>query len=511
MSLKVKRALISVWDKSGLEDFARTLSSLGVEIYTTGGTGKALESAGIDFVPLESLTGFSQLIGGRVKTLHPKIFAGILARRELDEHMQSIDDEGIPAFDLIAVNLYPFEETLAKTADMDERVEMIDIGGVSLLRAAGKNYKSVAVLCDPEDYSPIISELVESGEICLTTLKNLASKAFNRTAYYDSVIAETFTENDELPRFSAKPMKLVDELRYGENPHQSAALYTDPLADGGITFAQQLWGKQLSYNNILDLDAVYTVLLEFADEIASVIVKHVSPCGVALGDNPLEAYLGALDCDPVSAFGGIAGFTREVDLPTAEKMHEHFFECILAPDFSPEALEVLQKKKNLRLLKLDIRRPNVPPTFLRGVYGGLLAQSADPPGIKPPKWDIVTDRPPTPLEDAALRFAWRAVKGVKSNSVLIAGEKAVYGIGGGLPSRVDAAKLAVTKAGERAVGAVAASDAFFPFPDGMEVLTDAGVTAIVQPGGSLRDGEVTARANELGIAMIHTGMRHFRH
>ncbi|MCK5832678.1 bifunctional phosphoribosylaminoimidazolecarboxamide formyltransferase/IMP cyclohydrolase [bacterium] len=510
MSLKVKRALISVWDKTNLEEFARNLISVGVEIYTTGGTGKALEKAGIDYIPLETLTGFSELIGGRVKTLHPKIFAGILARRESAEHMESISAEGIPAFDLIAVNLYPFEATLAKTENMDERVEMIDIGGVALLRAAGKNFKSVAVICDPEDYAPISAEILETGKISLGLLKTLAAKAFNMTSYYDGLIASTFAGEGN-PIYTSRPMKLVDELRYGENPHQKAALYSDPLAKSGVTFAQQLWGKKLSYNNILDLDAVYHVLLEFADKTASVIVKHVSPCGVALGDNAIEAYLGALSCDPVSAFGGIAGFTCDVDLETARKMHEHFFECIIAPDFSPEALEILEKKKNLRLLKLDIKRPKTAPTFLRGVYGGFLAQSGDPSGLESPKWEIVTDRKPTPEEDDALHFAWRAVKGVKSNSVLVAGGKAVYGIGGGLPSRVDAAKLAVEKAGERTVGAVAASDAFFPFPDGMEVLADAGVTAIVQPGGSLRDHLVTDRANELGIAMIHTGMRHFRH
>ncbi len=511
MSTKVKRALISVWDKANLEEFARGLVSLGVEIYTTGGTGKALDNAGIKYIPLETLTGFSQLIGGRVKTLHPKVFAGILARRESEEHMKSIEEEGIPAFDMVVVNLYPFEATLAKTEKFDERVEMIDIGGVSLIRAAGKNYKSVAVICDPEDYSDVISEIKNSGEISEESLRKLAVKAFDTSSYYDALIADTFAGGAHNPKYSAKPMKLVDELRYGENPHQMAALFTDPTQKSGVTHAEVLWGKQLSYNNILDLDAVYTVLLEFADEVASVIVKHVSPCGVALGADTLEAYLGALSCDPVSAFGGIAGFTRPVDVSTAMKINEHFFECVLAPDFEPKALDILMQKKNLRLLRLAIERPKTPPTFLRGVYGGFLAQTADPPGSATQKWEAVTERKPTEEEDLALRFAWRAVKGIKSNAVLVAGPRAVFGIGGGLPSRVDAAKLAIEKAGERAIGAVAASDAFFPFPDGMEVLAQAGVKAIVQPGGSLRDADVTARANELGVAMIHTGMRHFRH
>ncbi len=509
-NIDVKRALVSVWDKTGLESFASRLSKAGVEIYATGGTGKALSAAGIDFKHLDELTGFTQLIGGRVKTLHPNVFAGILARRDLPEHMQSIDEKGIPAFDLIAVNLYPFEDTLSKTDDLDSRLEMIDIGGVALIRAAAKNFKSVVVLCDPGDYDTVAGELEQNGGLSLNSAKRLAFKAFNLTAHYDGVIAGTLSDED-FPEYYNLPLTLVNRLRYGENPHQAAALYNNPLAGNGITHAEQLWGKQLSYNNILDLDAIYNSLLEFADETASVVVKHVSPCGIALGDDAMDAYQGALAGDPVSAFGGIVGFTCKVDLPVAELMSKHFFECVLAPDFSPDALELLKKKKNLRLMKLPIVRPKTPPAVVRGVYGGALVQFVDPQGMATPKWEVATERAPSSEEDLAMRFAWRAIKGVKSNSVIIAGPKAVYGVGGGLPSRVDAARLAITKAGERAVGAVAASDAFFPFPDGMEVLVEAGVTAVVQPGGSIRDKAVTDRANELGITMIHTGMRHFRH
>ncbi|MCD6502402.1 bifunctional phosphoribosylaminoimidazolecarboxamide formyltransferase/IMP cyclohydrolase [bacterium] len=510
MMIKVKRALISVWDKTDLEGFASRLAAMEIEIFATGGTGKALAAAGIDYKPLDELTGFTQLIGGRVKTLHPSVFAGILARRDIPEHMKSLDEKGIPSFDLIAVNLYPFEATLSKTEDLDSRLEMIDIGGVALIRAAAKNFKSVAVLCDPANYDAVATELEENGGIATESAKKFAAAAFCRTAYYDGVIAEAFSE-EAFPHFYNRPLSLVHELRYGENPHQPAALYSDPLAETGITRAEQLWGKQLSYNNILDLDAIYNTLLEFADETAAVVVKHVSPCGIALGKNALDAYNGALAGDPVSAFGGIVGFTCKVDLSAAELMSKHFFECVLAPDYEPAALELLKKKKNLRLMKLPIVRLKKSPTLLRGVYGGALLQFVDPHGQKPPKWETVTERAPSPEEDAALRFAWRAIKGVKSNAVLIAGPKAVFGIGSGLPSRVDAARLAVEKAGEKAVGAVAASDAFFPFPDGMEVLIDAGVTAVVQPGGSIRDKNVTDRANQLGIAMIHTGMRHFKH
>jgi len=510
MSVKIQKALISVWDKTGVVDFAKGLSRRGVEIYATGGTGKTLQDAGIEIIPLENLTGFSELIGGRVKTLHPKVFAGILAKRDLKEHMDSIAGAEIPAFDLIAVNLYPFEETIRKTGDLAERLEMIDIGGVCLIRAAAKNFPAVVVACDPDDYETVLSELSENGEVSEETSKALALKGFRRTSFYDSVISSALAEGNYPERYML-PLNLVSELRYGENPHQTAALYSDAMSDTGIPLAEQLWGKKLSYNNILDLDAVLTSLLDFADENASVIVKHLSPCGIACGDSVVEAYEGALAGDPISAFGGIVGFTRKVDVPTAKRMSEHFFECVLAPDYEPEALEILKGKKNLRLMRMPIETLKKPPYIIRGIIGGVLVQSSDPPGYEPAKWEVVTERKPTDDEEKALRFAWRAVKSIKSNAVLIAGKNAVYGIGGGLPSRVDSAKLAIIKADDKAKGAAAASDAFFPFPDGVETLVEAGVTAVVQPGGSVRDKEVTARANELKIAMIHTGTRHFRH
>jgi len=510
MSISIRRALISVWNKNGVVEFGQELSSNGVEIYSTGGTGKALKTGGIDVIPLETLTGFEQLIGGRVKTLHPKVFAGILARRDLDEHLKSLDDQSIPIFDMIVVNLYPFMETLKKTDIEMERLEMIDIGGVALLRAAAKNYPSVVVVSEPADYGEIIAELKEHNEITMETSRKLAAKAFRHTCFYDSVIAGTLS-TEPFPEKYPVSLQLERELRYGENPHQKAALYSDPLSETGVVQAEQLWGKKLSYNNFLDLDAVYNAIMEFSNETACAIVKHLSPCGIARGDSLLEAYEGALSGDPMSAFGGIAGFTRKIDLPTAEKISKHFFECILAPDYNDDALELLKKKKNLRLMKLKLHRSDKEQLQFRGISGGMLVQSVDPPEHKPEKWEVVSKRKPTPEEDKALRFVWRAIRSIKSNSVIIGGEDIVYGIGGGLPSRVDAAKLSITKAEDKIDGAVAASDAFFPFPDGVEVLAEAGVKAVVQPGGSIRDQKVTDRADELGLVMIHTCTRHFRH
>ncbi len=509
MGIKIHNALISVWDKDGVEAFAKGLIRHGAKIYSTGGTAKILDENGIKVTPLDSLTGFTELIGGRVKTLHPKVFAGILANRELEDHMDAIQELDIPAFDLIAVNLYPFEDTLTKTSDLSELVEMIDIGGVALLRAAAKNHNGVVTVSTPDDYLNTIEELDEKGEISIETSRRFAGKAFRTTSYYDALIANT-VDDKRFPMAYPLPLKLVRELRYGENPHQRAALYANSLENKGVPYAGQLWGKELSYNNILDLDAVLTTIQEFEKETSVAIVKHLSPCGIGTGDTLEEAYKSALEGDPVSAFGGIVGLSRKVDEATAQKMSKHFFEAVLAPDYEPEALEILKKKKNLRLLSMTLELPSQKLQF-RGVQGGLLVQDMDLPYVNPEKWEVATKRKPSPEEDRALHFAWRAVKCVKSNAVLIAGEKAVYGIGGGLPSRVDAAKLAVEKAGDKSGGAVGASDAFFPFPDGMEVLVEAGVTAVVQPGGSIRDDKVTARADELGIAMVHTGTRHFKH
>jgi len=509
MGVKVRNALISVWNKEGVAAFAKGLARHGVKIYSTGGTAKVLREAEVDVIPLDTLTGFGELLNGRVKTLHPKVFAGILANRAVKEHLGAIDELGIPAFDIVAVNLYPFEDTLGKTSDIEKLVEMIDIGGVALIRAAAKNHSGVAVISEPKDYDRVLGELDKHGEVSIETSRELAAKAFRITSYYDALIAVTLNDG-QFPDEYPIALKLMKVLRYGENPHQEAALYALASENRGLPTAGQLWGKELSYNNILDLEAVLSTAQEFADDIAAVVVKHLGPCGIGTGDTLLEAYECALQGDPVSAFGGIVGLTRTVDTETAQKMSEHFFEAILAPDFEPEALEILKKKKNLRLMRLPLDLPKL-KLQIRGVQGGLLMQTMDTPDYEPPKWETVTERKPTEAEDRALRFAWKAVKCAKSNAVLIAGEKAVYGIGGGLPSRVDAAKLAVEKAGEAAIGAVGASDAFFPFPDGLEVLIEAGVTAVVQPGGSIRDKDVTARANELGIAMIHTGMRHFKH
>lgn len=509
MGIKIRNALISVWNKEGAVALAKGLKRHNVAIYSTGGTAKNLQESGVDVIPLDSLTGFSELIGGRVKTLHPKVFAGILANRDLDNHMSAIAELDIPAFDLIAVNLYPFEDTLAKTSDLTKLVEMIDIGGVALLRAAAKNHNGVVTLSSPEDYLPVIEELDEFSNISVETSRRLAGKAFRTTSFYDALIANTL-DDKVFPVNYPIPLKLVSEMRYGENPHQKAALYANSVEKSGIPYAVQLWGKELSYNNILDLDAVLSVVQEFSNEISAGIVKHLGPCGMGTGDSLLEAYIAALEGDQVSAFGGIVGFSRFVDVPTAQKMSEHFFEAVLAPGYESEALEILKQKKNLRILSMPLDLPARKAQF-RGVQGGILVQDMDLPYLPPAKWEVVTKRQPNEFEETALKFAWRAVKIVKSNAVIITGERAVFGIGGGLPSRVDAAKLAVEKAGERAIGSVGASDAFFPFPDGMEVLAKAGVTAIVQPGGSIRDDGVTERADELGIAMIHTGTRHFKH
>jgi phosphoribosylaminoimidazolecarboxamide formyltransferase/IMP cyclohydrolase len=501
-----KRALLSVYDKSGLVDFARGLSELGVELVASGGTGKALRGAGLSVLTVEDLTGLPGVLGGRVKTLHPAIHGGILAQ-DTPEDGATLKERGWRSIDLVVVNLYPFVETIAHPdVTLAEAVEQIDVGGVALIRAAAKNFKRVAVLTCPADYEAVLSELRESGNTSLETRRRLAVRAFGVTAAYDQAIAGYFAAETDgpLPEALSFTLPQIQALRYGENPHQQAALYGQPGV--GPLGGDLLQGKPLSYNNLLDIDAAWAAAVDF-DAPTVVIVKHLSPCGIASGDDLAATYRAALASDPVSAFGGVIDCNRAFDEAIADALGDLFVEAIAAPDFTPGARKMLERPQNCRLLKI---KPGIKEGYnVRGVRGGLLAQTPDQGSGA--EWQIVTQRAPTGEEMDALRFAWRAVKHVKSNAIVFARGEATVGIGGGLPSRVDAVKLAAAKAGEQAQGAVMASDAFFPFPDGPQVAAEAGVTAIVQPGGSVRDGEVIAAADRLGLAMCFTGVRHFRH
>ncbi len=499
--MKIRTALISSHTKDArVSDLARALRAQGVKVYASGGTCTFLAECWMDVTPLENLTGFSDLLGGRVKTLHPKIFAGILAK-DIDRRE--------PYFDLVAVDLYPFEKV--EGDDVLKLIEMIDIGGVALLRAAAKNFAHVLPIAGVDTF-PRITELVEQSkgeghvEIDDSVVKEEAIRTFRYTAHYDSVIstrlADVLDSGDDLPEYQAIPMHRTIPLRYGENPHQNAALYGDFQME-------KLHGKELSYNNLLDTDGTLFALSHFTEMPTCVIVKHLGPCGIGTADNLKAAYTKALASDPQSAFGGIVGCSVPVDGGTAELMHSHFFEVVLAPDFTEEALSILTQKKNIRLLRIPTIG-SYDKTMWRSIAGGTLICTTDAPSDMPLS-SIPTDRKPTDAEIADLRFAWQAVRCIKSNAIVIAKDNATMGIGGGLPSRVDAARLAVFKAGESAKGAVAASDAFLPFPDTLEVLAEAGVTALVQPGGSRGDQAVIDSANRLGIAMVFTGQRVFRH
>ncbi len=514
----MKRALLSVYDKRGVVDFARGLADLGFEILSSGGTARALREAGIRVRTVEEITGFPEILDGRVKTLHPKIHGGILARRDLESHLAEAERHSIPLLDLVAVNLYPFKDVISKPgATLEEALENIDIGGPALIRAAAKNFPYVLVVVDPDDYEGVL-ELLRRGEVGIEERRRLAWKAFLHVSFYDAVIAEYLRPEGEIfPPYLSIPLERRLLLRYGENPHQRGALYRfgfpSPQDLLSVTEAEQLWGKELSYNNILDSDAAWRIVNEFEDP-AAVIVKHNNPCGLALREDPKEAFLRAFEGDPISAFGGIIAFNRPLSKEAAAEISRHFFEVVIAPDFEEGALEILKGKSDLRILKVPKpRSPRdlLPPFEIRSAGRGYLVQTPD---FLPPEelqLKIVTRRAPSEEELSELLFAWRAVKHVRSNAIVITKDRMLLGMGAGQPSRIDSVRIALRKAGGRAEGAVLASDAFFPFPDAVEEAGRAGIRAVIQPGGSVRDEEVIEAANRYDMAMIFTGARHFRH
>ncbi len=519
-SPKIQRAVISVSDKTGLTAFARELASRGVEIYSTGGTRRRLEEEGVPVRDVAEYTGFPEMMDGRLKTLHPKIFGGILCRRDHAEDTKALEQHAILPFDLVVVNLYPFEATIARPGVSDaEAIEQIDIGGPSLVRAAAKNHAYVTIVTRPEQYAQVLDEVARDGCTSLGLRRRLAGEAFARTAAYDRSIADYFARDaaDEFPAVLSATFERTATLRYGENPHQKAALYRDPAAAGAsVVGARQVQGKELSYNNLLDLDSALTIVRMFAEPAASVI-KHNNPCGAALGATLAEAAKNALDGDPLSAFGSVLGFNRTVDRDTAELLCEPglFIEAIAAPDFAPEALELLTTRpkwrQNVRLMAVGELRQSPALRQLRPLEGGLLVQDADVLPDPEDEWKVVTQTQPTAQQMDELRFAWSLVRHVKSNAIVVCNQRALCGAGAGQMSRVDSVDIALTKSGERAKGAVLASDAFFPFPDSIEKAAQAQVAAIIQPGGSKKDQEVIDACNRLGLAMVFTNRRHFKH
>ncbi|HEX2655589.1 MAG TPA: bifunctional phosphoribosylaminoimidazolecarboxamide formyltransferase/IMP cyclohydrolase [Xanthobacteraceae bacterium] len=524
---RISRALLSVSDKAGLIPFAQALTKHGIELVSTGGTRAALAGAGLDVRDVSDLTGFPEMMDGRVKTLHPNVHGGLLAIRDDKDHAQAMATHAIAPIDLLVVNLYPFEATVAKGAAYDDCVENIDVGGPAMIRAAAKNHADVAVIVDPQDYDALLAELgAHNGATTLGLRKRLAAKAFGRTAVYDAAISEWFARElaDPAPEWRAAGGKLVEALRYGENPHQTAAFYRTSDIRPGVATARQVQGKQLSYNNLNDTDAAYECVAEFdpGRTAACVIVKHANPCGVAEGDNLKLAYERALACDPVSAFGGIVAVNRRLDAEAARAITGIFTEVIIAPDADDEAIAIIAAKKNLRLLLADgLPDPRAAGTMIKSVAGGLLVQSRDNAVVDAMQLRVVTKRAPSEAELADLRFAFRIAKHVKSNTIVYAKNCATVGIGAGQMSRVDASRIAAHKAEDAAKeaglaqpatkGSVVASDAFFPFADGLLVAVEAGATAVIQPGGSVRDDEVIKAADDHGVAMVFTGTRHFRH
>jgi phosphoribosylaminoimidazolecarboxamide formyltransferase/IMP cyclohydrolase len=524
---RVTRALLSVSDKTGLIEFATALAGLGIDLVSTGGTAKAIKQAGLEVTDVADLTGFPEMMDGRVKTLHPGVHGGLLAIRANKEHAASMQAHGIKPIDLLVVNLYPFEETVARGGDYDACVENIDIGGPAMIRAAAKNHADVTVVVDVTDYATVLDELnLHSGMTSFELRQKLAAKAYARTAAYDAAISNWFAETmkNDAPDYRAFGGKLLQSLRYGENPHQSAAFYKTPDARPGVATARQVQGKELSYNNINDTDAAYECIAEFDAKRtpACVIVKHANPCGVAEGSSLLDAYKKALACDSTSAFGGIVAFNRPLDAEAARAVVEIFTEVIIAPDASEEAIAIVAAKKNLRLLLAGgPADPRAKGLTVKSVAGGLLVQSRDNAVADDMDLKVVTKRAPTTAELNDLRFAFRVAKHVKSNTIIYAKDLATVGIGAGQMSRIDSARIAARKAEDAAAalklttpltkGSVVASDAFFPFPDGLLVAIEAGATAVIQPGGSIKDKDVIAAADEHNIAMVFTGIRHFRH
>jgi phosphoribosylaminoimidazolecarboxamide formyltransferase/IMP cyclohydrolase len=502
-----RRALVSVSEKRGISAFARRLHRMGFEIISTGGTAKTLEENRVPVVPVSEVTGAPEILGGRVKTLHPRIHGGILADLEDPDHVTELVEQGIGPIDLVCVNLYPFEETVSGGASEREAVEQIDIGGPAMLRAAAKNFKSVIVVPSPEFYNEVLAEL-DLGEVSEETRRRLALAAFRRTASYDAAIAGWFEQEEQFPDLLTMRYEKVSPLRYGENPHQRAAYYAGIRQHHLLSGVEKLQGKDLSFNNLNDLDAARSLLAELGERAASDIVKHATPCGAAVGETVREAYEKALASDPVSAFGGIVALNGPVDGELAGEITKVFTEVLVAPDFSPEAREAFAAKPNTILLQAGPLEPH--RLSARDVSGGLLLQDTDVTEDDS-GYRVITEKEPGPEQMADLLFAWRVAKRVRSNAIVLARDGATVGIGGGQTSRVDASELAVRKAGERTRGAVAASDAFFPFADGVEALAEAGITAVIQPGGSKRDEEVIEAANERGVAMVFTGQRHFLH
>jgi len=523
----ISRALLSVSDKSGLVDFAKALAGHGVELVSTGGTARTLKDAGLKVLDVSDITGFPEMMDGRVKTLHPKVHGGLLAIRGNAEHTGAMAAHGIKPIDLVVVNLYPFEATVAKGAAYDDCIENIDIGGPAMIRAAAKNHGDVAVVVEPDDYAAVLDELKQNGGATTLALrKRLAAKAYARTAAYDAAISNWFANelHDPAPAFRAFGGKLAEALRYGENPHQSAAFYRSPERRFGVATARQVQGKQLSYNNINDTDAAYECVAEFDPKrtAAVAIIKHANPCGIAEAASLSEAYRKALACDSTSAFGGIVAVNRTLDAESAKAITDIFTEVIIAPDATDEAIAIVGAKKNLRLLLAGgLPDPRADGLTVKSVAGGLLVQSRDNATVDDMQLKTVTKRAPTAAELDDLRFAFRIAKHVKSNTIVYAKDRATVGIGAGQMSRVDAARIAARKAEDAArelkltapltKGSVVASDAFFPFADGLLVAIEAGATAVIQPGGSVRDDEVIKAADDHGVAMVFTATRHFRH
>ena len=523
--MAVERALISVFDKSGVLEFARRLSALKIEILSTGGTAKLLRDSGLAVKDVSDFTGWPEMLGGRVKTLHPKVHGGVLFRRNLADDQKQAKEHGIAPIDLVVVNLYPFEATAAKSGlTAEELIENIDIGGPTMLRSAAKNWESVTVVTDPADYDRVAKELETNSDTSPFTRLDLARKVFATTSRYDGMIATELERislqsgqaalqlKESLPQRVNIALEKLQPLRYGENPHQAAALYVPAgKAASGLAAAKQLQGKELSYNNLVDLESARSLAAEFQNP-AVVIIKHNNPCGTAEQTTLREAYLKALASDPVSAFGGVLAFNREVDAATAEEVAKLFVECIAAPGFDARAKDILAGKKNLRLLELP--QGGLSPERelqLKRVLGGMLIQQSDLGELNPAELKVATKRAPTDAELTTLKFAWKVAKHVKSNAIVFAKDGATLGVGAGQMSRVDSVKIAVMKAQSSLQGSVVASDAFFPFPDGVEEAAKAGALAVIQPGGSVRDNDVIAAADRLGMAMVFTGMRHFLH
>ena len=511
MRKHIRRALVSVYDKDRLLEIGKALSSAGIEILSTGSTAKNLADAGIAVTEVSTYTGFPEIMGGRVKTLHPRVHGGILADQNNPEHLAAIAELNIAPFDLVIINLYPFVQTIASGANFEESIEQIDIGGPSMLRGAAKNHGSVAVICQTSQYDQLL-DAIKAGGFTEAERRQLALEVFRTTAEYDLAIATWLgqSENNELPDWFGQIFHRENSLRYGENPHQSAAIYSGGTA--GIVGAQQLHGKEMSFNNYTDAEAAWRAVLDHRDP-AVAIMKHANPCGVAVCELGVAvAYQHAHECDPVSAFGGVVAANRKVDFAMAEPLSKIFTEVLIAPDYDADALELLMKKPSIRILKCDVTTIN--SLELRPVSGGVLLQATDlidAAGDTPANWKQVSGAPVDAQTMKDLEFAWRSVRSVKSNAILLAKSTASIGIGMGQVNRVDSARLAVSRAGDRVKGCVAASDAFFPFADGLQILIDAGVSAVVQPGGSVRDEEVIASAQAAGVAMFFTGTRHFSH